>query len=202
MVRENRDGHHSFGSLVSFGISEWSSEYPLVDSMYSERSQLSRTMSIAPYTETLRNSALAVLIAAGLAAPVHGVEVLPARELASHCQDLARSADSAGAQFCTHYVQGFIDGAVSTDVRVMMNMEAEYEQRRSLTERAIQTRMPGWHDQQRAAGYAEFCLGDPLPLAEVVLTVAGQLEAQAETMDPELAARDAVYAALREHYPC
>lgn len=155
-----------------------------------------------PSTTALRHSALAVLVAAGLSAPAFGVEVLPARELAGHCQELSRSADSDGALFCTHYVQGFIDGAVSTDVRVMMNVEAEYEQRRSLTERAIQTRMPGWHDQQRAAGYAEFCLGDPVPLAEVVLTVAGQLEAQAATMDPELAARDAVYAALREHYPC
>ncbi len=159
-------------------------------------------MSKAAYTETLRNTFLAALVAAGLVAPAHGVEVLPAHELAGHCQDLTRAADSDGALFCTHYVQGFIDGAVSTDVRVMMNVEAEYEQRRSLTERAMQTRMPGWHDEQRAAGYAEFCLGDPLPLAEVVLTVAGQLEAEASTMDPELAARDAVYAALREHYPC
>ncbi len=136
------------------------------------------------------------------AVPAAAVEVLPARDLAGHCRSLSSSADSAGAQFCTHYVQGFIDGAVSTDVRVMMNIEAEYEQRASLTERAARTRMPGWHDQQRAAGYAEFCLGDPVPLAEVVETVAEHLVTQEETMDAELAARDVVYAALRKHYPC
>ena len=152
--------------------------------------------------KTFRSAAIAALVLAGVAMPAHGVEVLPARELASQCQGLARDVESEGGLFCTHYVQGFIDGAVSTDVRVMMNVEAEYGQRASLTERAMQTRMPGWHDQQRAAGYAEFCLGDPVPLAEVVRTVAAQLDAQAGTMDPDLAARDAVYAALREHYPC
>lgn len=156
------------------------------------------------HRQTSRRSGtlLAALVLAGSTLPAHGVEVLPARELASQCQGVASSVESQGAQFCTHYVQGFIDGAVSTDVRVMMNVEAEYQQRATLTERAMQTRMPGWHDQQRAAGYAEFCLGDPVPLAEVVQKVAQQLDAQAATMDPELAARDAVYAALREHYPC
>jgi hypothetical protein len=146
--------------------------------------------------------AAALLICASV--PVAAVEVLPARELAGHCRSLAGAAESAGAQFCTHYVQGFIDGAVSTDVRVMMNIEAEYEQASSLTERAARTRMPGWHEQQqqRAAGYAEFCLGDPVPLAEVVQTVARHLAEQEQTMDAELAARDVVYAALRKYYPC
>ena len=148
---------------------------------------------------------IAALTLAGASCSAFAVEVLPARELASQCRDLVRSGEpveSDGVLFCTHYVQGFIDGAVSTDVRVMMNVEAEYEERTSLTERAARTRMPGWHDQQRAAGYAEFCLGDPVPLADVVRTVAGHLVQQEATMDAGLAAREAVYAALRKHYPC
>ena len=147
-------------------------------------------------------ASFAALLLAFVSVPVVAVEVLPARELANQCRGLVEANEPEGANFCTHYVQGFIDGAVSTDVRVMMNIEAEYEERASLTERAARTRMPGWHDQQRAAGYAEFCLGDPLPLADVVETVARHLVEQDGTMDPELAARDVVYAALRKHYPC
>lgn len=143
--------------------------------------------------------ALTIFSASG---PAVAVEVLPARDLAGQCRDLVSSIDSAGARFCTHYVQGFIDGAVSTDVRVMMNVEVEYEQRLSITERARRTRMPGGHDLQRAANYAEFCLGDPLPLADVVLTVARHLDAQEGALSPEQAARDAVYTALRSSYPC
>ena len=150
----------------------------------------------------LRGTA-AVVVASCLSLTAGAVEVLPAKDLAAYCQSVSGdSVDESDAAFCTHYVQGFIDGAVSTDVRVMMNVEAEYEQRSSLTERAARTRMPGWHDQQRAAGYAEFCLGDPVPLAEVVQTVANHLVQQQATMDPELAARDVVYAALRKNYPC
>ena len=149
------------------------------------------------------SSVFAALAVLSVSLPAAAVEVLPARALADQCADLARSVESAGAQFCTHYVQGFIDGAVSTDVRVMMNVEAEYEERLSLTERAARQRMPGWHDQQqRAAGYAEFCLGDPVPLADVVTVVANHLAERAPTMDEELAAREVVYAALRNNYPC
>jgi hypothetical protein len=147
--------------------------------------------------------ALIVLVAAAVGwQPAAAVEVMSARDLGEQCRHFPDGPSEAAASFCAHYIQGFIDGAVSTDVRVMLNIEAQYEESRSLTERAMQTRMPGWHDQQRAAGYAEFCLGDPLPLRDVVEVVAGQLTSHLDQMDPSLAARDAVYTALREHYPC
>lgn len=136
------------------------------------------------------------------AVPLRAVEVLPARELAGHCQAYPENQASKSAQFCVHYVQGFIDGAVSTDVRVMMNMEAEYQRPETLTERAIRTRMPGAHEQGRAARYAGFCLGDPIPLREVVAKVAAELRDQAATMDAALPAREAVYQTLRTTYPC
>ena len=162
-------------------------------------------MSVPYFSRAWLRGLAATTLVACLSLPAAAVEVMPARDLAGHCQSIAGSgitSDEASATFCAHYVQGFIDGAVSTDVRVMMNVEAEYEQRASLTERAARTRMPGWHDQQRAAGYAEFCLGDPVPLAEVVQTVANHLVETQATMDPEIAARDVVYAALRKNYPC
>ena len=94
--------------------------------MLTLRSQIQRLSSLL---------AAAALACAGV--PAVAVEVLPARDLAGHCKSLSSSAESAGAQFCTHYVQGFIDGAVSTDVRVMMNIEAEYEEGASLTEQEV-----------------------------------------------------------------
>ena len=191
MLRHRVFSYHSVASLESFDISEWLPADPLVDSMclnwYAMLSMPKLPSSINRFSSSI---ALVALACASVPAT------------ASHCRSLVDSAADEGAQFCTHYVQGFIDGAVSTDVRVMMNVEAEYKQGASLTERATRTRMPGWHDQQRAAGYAEFCLGDPLPLADVVQTVAQHLVEQSETMDAELAARDVVYAALRQHYPC
>ena len=144
------------------------------------------------------------LIAAVCAAAsgVHAVEVIPASQLAQQCKDFLEDRPGVGRDYCVHYVQGFIDGAVSTDVRVMLNVEAEYAQTSSsITERAARTRMRGWHaeEQRRAAGYAEFCLGDPVPLEEVVGHVARAL---VDTPTPDGPARDAVYSALRERYPC
>lgn len=146
--------------------------------------------------------AVLALILVAAAPPTLAVEVLPVEALASQCRELTRSADSPGARFCAHYVRGFIDGAVATDVRVMRNVEAEYEQRLSITERAARTRMPGWHERNRAAQYAEFCLGDPVPLSEVVAVVAQHLAESAAAENDELPAREAVYGALRANYPC
>ncbi len=201
MHRDTLQSYYSVGSRDSFDISEWLPGDPLVDSMCRNETYDDSMLKLHS-TNKKRNSAIALVALAFVGVPAAGVEVLPARELAGHCKSLMGSAENEGARFCTHYVQGFIDGAVSTDVRVMMNVQAEYEQSTSLTERAARTRMPGWHDQRRAAGYAEFCLGDPLPLADVVQTVARHLVEREETMDTALAARDVVYAALRKHYPC
>ena len=56
--------------------------------------------------------------------------------------------------------------------------------------------------QRRAAGYAEFCLGDPVPLAEVVGKVVADLNERMKSMDSSGSARDAVYESLRRNYPC
>ena len=97
-------------------------------------------------------------------------------------------------------IWGFIDGAIATDVRVMLNMEAEREE--TFTERAIRTRMIDRNLQLRASGYAEFCLGDPVPLAEVVAKVVTDLDERMKAMDSTSSARDVVYESLRRNFPC
>ena len=133
-------------------------------------------------------------------ADADAVEVLTAEELASHCEAFPDDAESVDGEYCVRYIQGFIDGAVATDVRVMLNMEAEKEE--TFTERAIRTRMIDRDLQRRAAGYAEFCLGDPVPLAEVVGKVVADLNERMKSMDSSGSARDAVYESLRRNYPC
>jgi hypothetical protein len=82
----------------------------------------------------------------------------------------------------------------------MLNIDAEKEE--TFTERAIRTRMIDRDLQLRAAGYAEFCLGDPVPLAEVVARVVADLDERMKAMDSASSARDVVYESLRRNYPC
>ena len=129
------------------------------------------------------------------------VEVLSAEELASHCAVFHDDAEGVDGQYCVRYIQGFIDGAVATDVRVMLNMEAE-QKKESFSERAKRTRMIDRNSLTRAAGYAEFCLGDPVPLVEVVEKVVADLDERVKATDSSGTARDVVYESLRRHYPC
>jgi hypothetical protein len=128
------------------------------------------------------------------------VERLSAAELASHCDYFRTSPDSTDGIFCVRYIQGFIDGAIATDERVTLNVADEYDREESFSERAIRIRV-GHRLANFGSYYAEFCLGEPVPLAEVVDKVVGGLE-QAKPVSSTRHARDIVYMTLREHYPC
>ncbi len=129
------------------------------------------------------------------------VEVLSAQELASHCKVFRQDSTSLDGEFCARYIQGFIDGAVATDARVMLSVESDLKTEETFTERAMRTRMPSRSEYNRAARYAGFCLGDPVPLKEVVLHIVDDLEQQQDVKSTD-AARDIVYASLTKHYPC
>jgi len=129
----------------------------------------------------------------------HGQAVTPltAQELISHCKAFPDQADSIDGQFCIRYIQGFIDGAVATDTRVLLNVESEHNHKETYTERAHRTRSA----KDRAARYAEFCLGDPVPLREVVEKVVIDLSQRKYTGEG-VEAGTVVYASLRKNYPC
>jgi len=92
--------------------------------------------------------------------------------------------------------------AVATDVRVMMNIEAESSGGETIKDRALRTRLPSRAEQRRASGYAEFCLGDPVPLAEVVAKVVDDLNQTVSCGGDAGSARNVVYGSLRKNYPC
>ncbi|GGA73440.1 hypothetical protein GCM10011369_13990 [Neiella marina] len=133
---------------------------------------------------------------------VMAVELLTAKELSSHCTHYEKDSKSLDGEFCARYIQGFIDGAVATDARVMINVEQQLQDRSSFEQRAMSTRAPSRGEYSRAARYAEFCLGNPVPLKEVVTHVANDLKATGSELSLTLAARDVVYSSLKAHYPC
>ena len=139
------------------------------------------------------------------ASPVKALEVLTAKELTTHCEFIVNEPEGANAQYCVRYIQGFIDGAIATDARVMLNAESTHSSKETFTERAIRTRIPSRLERSRAANLAGFCLGDPLPLREVVNVVVDDLAAQqvkSENRDTNEPAMEFVYQSLLKNYPC
>lgn len=130
----------------------------------------------------------------------NAVEALSTEELASHCSYYERDPESVDGVFCVRYIQGFIDGAVATDERVTNNVANEHNRNETFTERAIRTRV-GSRLDRFGTYYAEFCLGEPVPLETVVELVIADLDDTQRIANQPLA-RDFVYATLRMQFPC
>jgi len=90
---------------------------------------------------------------------------------------------------------------VATDELVMRNVIEEYGMEESFSQRAARTRIGNRLDRFGASVYADYCLGDPVPLKEVVEFVV-QDATDPERVASNPLARDLVYQTLREHYPC
>lgn len=129
------------------------------------------------------------------------IEPLSTTELVSHCAHYSEDPEGKDAIFCVHYIQGFIDGAIATDERVAQNVVAQYERAETFTERAFRTRTPSRVVRFGPTAYADFCLGAPVPLVEVVTKVVGSLSESAVQTEHPLA-RDAVFSTLRGEYAC
>lgn len=143
------------------------------------------------------------LLGALTLAPVTlAIEVLTVHELVSHCALMHTEPRGADAQYCIRYIQGFIDGSVATDARVMLNIEAVVTSEESFTDRAIRMRAPSRTDRSRAATLAGFCLGDPVRLRGVVDQVVMDLVRLDIGDSAGTPARESVYRSLRKNYPC
>jgi hypothetical protein len=129
------------------------------------------------------------------------VEPLSTEELATHCKHYTVEPVGEDAAFCVRYIQGFIDGAVATDGRVTRNVSDEYEKTSAFSERAMRTRLGSRLDRYGPSYYAEFCLGAPVPLKDVVETVVKNV-LNKESAARQPLARELVYETLRDQYPC
>jgi hypothetical protein len=148
--------------------------------------------------KTLPITALALLL---LSDPAESVEPLSTPELAEHCAFYLEDREGKDAIFCVRYVQGFIDGAVATDARVLENIATEFDEDKTFSERAIRSRIGTRINRRGPTVYADFCLGEPDSLEEVVEKVVDDL-ANRKVLDEDLLARDAVFSTLRREYPC
>ena len=128
------------------------------------------------------------------------IEPLSAIQLEEVCADAAENPDTAEARLCVYYVKGFLDGAVATDARVAENVASEIEEQETFTERAIRTRVIKRLRDFGPSVYAEFCVGQPDPIADVVLHVIEELARYDDLAN--IQAQTVVYASLRRHYPC
>lgn len=144
--------------------------------------------------------AIGALIISITANTAWAVEALSTEELISHCAVYGEDPEGEDGIFCVRYIQGFIDGAVATDERVAFNVADEYERDETPTERAIRARLGSRIERFGSSYYAEFCLGEPLPLAEVARKIIGDLMKLEDLNGRELA-RDVVYETLRREYP-
>lgn len=145
---------------------------------------------------------LTLLLAILLTTPAAlAVEKLSTAELMSHCDKYHDEQAREDRIFCVRYIQGFIDGAVATDERVTRNVVEEYEREETFSERAARTRIGNRLERYGSSVYADFCLGDPVPLKEVVEHVVQDATDPVRVAANPLA-RDLVYQTIREHYPC
>ena len=103
------------------------------------------------------------------------VEPLSTPELAEHCAFYYEDRDGKDAIFCVRYVQGFIDGAVATDARVLENIATEFDEDETFAERAIRSRIGSRINRRGPTVYADFCLGEPDSLEAVVEKVVDDL---------------------------
>lgn len=120
---------------------------------------------------------------------------LPAESLIAVCS----SEKTSDKDVCQAYLGGFVDGALTTDPKVAVNVANEAQRGTdALTERAIRTRVRDRLALYGASVYAEFCPPNPLPveaLARALVSRAGEPGA------PELA-RDLLYEVVRREFPC
>lgn len=128
------------------------------------------------------------------------IEPLTAYQLQEACKEVTERPESAEARLCVYYVKGFLDGAVATDARVAENVATEIEAEETFSERAIRTRVINRMRDYGPSVYADFCVGQPDPIANVVLHVIEELERH-DDLD-NVQAQSVVYASLRRNYPC
>ena len=128
------------------------------------------------------------------------IEPLSAAQLQQACVDYREQADSPWSLLCVYYVKGFLDGAVATDGRVAENVASEISEQEGFTERAIRTRVINRLQKFGPSVYAEFCVGQPDPIVDVVQHVVEELDRYDNLEGVQ--AQTIVYASLRRHYPC
>jgi hypothetical protein len=148
----------------------------------------------------MRTLCLSLVAWSLMATDAVAIEPLTANELKEICTDVDLAPEKSESRPCITYVKGFLDGAVATDARVAENVVSEYDKEETFSERAIRTRIIDRLNRFGPSVYAEFCVGQPDPIADVVQHVIEEFELYDNLEGVQ--AQQVVYASLRRHYPC
>ena len=141
---------------------------------------------------------IVLMVAPGFAG---AIAPLTTAKLIEHCDAYAETPESPDALICIHYIKGFVAGAIATDEQVYENVVKGLSTEMGFADRYAEIRFGREMVDYGPTYFAEFCVPDEVPLAEVVEKVVFDLR-DAELVRENPLARDAVYRALRIDYAC
>lgn len=133
-------------------------------------------------------TAFGILVSLGLATQAHSMS---AQALHEACQAEDRSV-------CMSYVGGFVDGAVTTDPRVVENLLIESTELTPLMQRAIRTRTTERMQRLGQSAYASFCIDKNQTTRSIVAAVM----ASGAPGPEDKSAREWLYQSLKRAFPC
>lgn len=135
-----------------------------------------------------------------LSLPMASQAAINAEELVQSCTSQVERDE----RYCKIYLQGFVDGAVTTDPQVAERVideaqNAGGEGMSDFVSRALKTRISQKLSRYGASYFADFCL----PEIDPELTILQSIKDNADTsITNQGAARDWVYEFLKTHFPC
>ena len=100
---------------------------------------------------------------------------------------------------CSHYIEGFLDGALETDSAIIKKVDAGDAKHSEFLARAYRTRLGKSLKDLPSTFLADFCLPPLLTRADLVSRIAQQLSGE-EQVQPSFSA--AVYATVKQQFPC
>lgn len=133
------------------------------------------------------------------AIPAAAVEPAPAGQFRADCKAWAASPDGPDGRRCVAYIQGFIDGAVVANTRIVQGVSEEFEADETYSQRAKRTRLRE-RNSRNPAWYTGICIPDTVTVGEAVTAVVAELDAMSPSRHETAAT--VLYSALRARFPC
>ncbi|MBX3704380.1 MAG: hypothetical protein KF822_11460 [Steroidobacteraceae bacterium] len=147
--------------------------------------------------QRLRFLSIALLCLAAM--PAAAVEPAPAGPFRADCRAWAAAPAGPEGRRCQAYIQGFIDGSVVANTRIVQGVSEEFEAGETYSQRAKRTRLRE-RNRRNPAWYTGICIPDTVTIGEAVKAVVAQLDAVPPA--PGETAATVLYSALRARFPC
>ena len=119
--------------------------------------------------------------------------------LMASCLALGKAANSEAGQLCELYQQGYIAGALATDLANAEELARAGAAESEFMKRALRTRVGSRDAANSPTIFLHFCLPDDQPIDNVISTLRSHLIPDIDNM---AALNKVLYGALRVEYPC